>query len=330
MSILCLICSLFLFIFAGKKGFFRIEINILYFNLCIALLISTILFLLYGLDPDVLGVGELLCKIMAAIIHYSWLVVFTWCLAFAIYIAYKVKFGKFNLLSVHQIDLTPNYLTFTGIKRNKKIYPYIIIFAWVFPIVFPVVTLGIRLNVYVDVTKHCFPSITDYVLMGLLGPILAIAVVAILMVIFLTFAFVLVNKKLENDVIRDDIKHIILSTAVLTCILVVPWLALAVFVFIDNSLIEWTYVLLNDTMGIFFFIFVALRVKEVRYLLLCRSPPNTDEDVIRRNAFQNPIYDGNIQTAPDESIYDEVQKSGANLTYGLLNTIIALIISLHN
>ena len=52
--------------------------------------------------------------------------------------------------------------------------------------------------------------------------------------------------------------------------------------------------------------------------------------VIRRNAFQNPIYDGNIQTAPDESIYDEVQKSGANLTYGLLNTIIALIISLHN
>ena len=184
---------------------------------------------------------------------------------------------------------------------------------------FPVVTIGIRLNVYVDITKHCFPSITDYVLMGLLGPILTIAVVTILMVIFLTIAFVLVKKKLENEVIREDIKHIIFSTAILTCILIVPWFALAVFVFIDNSLIEWTYVLLNDTMGIFFFIFIALRVKEVRYLVLCRSPPNTNDDVVRRNAFHNPIYDGNIQTAPGESIYDEVQKSGANLSYGMLN-----------
>ena len=184
---------------------------------------------------------------------------------------------------------------------------------------FPVVTIAILLNVYVDITKHCFPSITDYVLIGLLGPILTIAVITILMVILLTIAFVLVKKKLENDAVRDDIRHIIFSTAILTCILIVPWLALAVFVLIDNTLIEWTYVLLNDTMGIFFFIFVVLRVKEVRYLLLCRSPPNTNGDVIRRNAFQNPIYDENIQTVPEESIYDEIQKPGADLTYGMLN-----------
>ncbi|KAI6654378.1 hypothetical protein LOD99_775 [Oopsacas minuta] len=295
-SVLCLICSLFLFIFAGKKGFFKIEINILYFNLCVALLFSTILFVLYGLKPDVIGISDLLCKIMAAIIHYSCILVFAWAFAFAIYISYKIKFG---------------------IRKNRKIYPYIIIFAWILPIVFPVVTLAIKLDVYVDVTNHCFPSLTDYVLIGLLAPVLFIAAITIVMVVILSIAFVVVRKKIENELIRNEIKHILLSTTLMTCILTIPWFTLVIFIFTESPVIEWTFVLLNDTVGIFFFIFIALRIKEVRLLLLCKSLPNANETVnrdgTRPDTFNNPIYDGNIQNLPDtmDEIYAEVaEKSG--------------------
>ena len=98
-SVLCLVSSLFLFIFSGKKGFFKTEINILYFNLCIALLISNLLFILYGLKPDVIGFGDLLCKIIAAVIHYSWVLVFSWCFGFAIYITLKINFGELKYSS---------------------------------------------------------------------------------------------------------------------------------------------------------------------------------------------------------------------------------------
>ena len=95
-SILCLIASLVLFILSRKKGFFKFEINILYFNLAIALLVSSILFILYGLDPDKLGLNDIFCKLVAGLIHYSCILVFTWCFAFVIYIAYKIFFGEFT------------------------------------------------------------------------------------------------------------------------------------------------------------------------------------------------------------------------------------------
>ncbi|KAI6654369.1 Phosphatidylinositol phosphatase [Oopsacas minuta] len=249
-SVLCMIASLLLFIIAGKKGFFKIEINIFYFNLCIALLICNLLFLLYGLQPTLIGISFLPCKMIAALIHYSWILVFTWCFSFALYMSYKIKYGN---------------------DRKRKIYPFIIIFAWVFPILFPAITLAIKLDVYVDVTKHCFPSLTDYVLIGLLAPVLVIAAITIVMVVILSIAFVVVKKKIENELMRNEIKHILLSTTLMICILTIPWFALVIFVFTESPVIEWTFVLLNDTVGIFFFVFIALRVKEVILLLRITS-----------------------------------------------------------
>ena len=93
-SIVFLILSLLLFIFSSRKGFFKVEINILYFNLALALLIANGIFALYGIRASVFP--DLFCKILAGIIHYSWVTVFTWCLTFGIYIFYKLSCGKFS------------------------------------------------------------------------------------------------------------------------------------------------------------------------------------------------------------------------------------------
>ena len=136
----------------------------------------------------------------------------------------------------------------------------------------------------------------------------------------MSIRFVSVKKRFDDDddAIRVGIKHILLSTAILTCILTVPWIVLMVYFFVDNTLIEWVFVLLNDTMGIFFFIFIALRVREVRDLILCKSTQNiheTRENDVRPNAFHNPIYGGNVQNIMGDGSdgYDDlVHKSGAD------------------
>ena len=324
-SALCLVTSLFLFIFSGEKGFFKTEINILYFNLCIALLISNLLFILYGLKPDVLGIGDFICKILAGAIHYSWILVFAWCFGFAIYIAIKINFGEFlNTTEIHYFcNFINNFLNsfiLLGINSSRKIYPYIILFAWTTPIIFPILTIALKFGKYVDMSKHCFPSKQEYILLSLLVPILALSLFTLVTLVVMCLRFVGIRKRIDDDVIRADIKHIMLSTAVFTSILTIPWITLVVYFLIDNSIVEWVFVLLNDTIGIFFFIFISLRVREVTYLILCKSKQNTTESPqvdARLNAVHNPIYDEDIQTINPDENYLQMIKLGADfLPYG--------------
>ena len=205
---------------------------------------------------------------------------------------------------------------FLGLNKSRRLYPYIILFAWTIPLLFPILTLAIKFEFYVDTSKHCFPSKEEYILLGLLMPILVLSLITLVACVFMCIRFVNVRKRLENDVIRTDIKHIMLSTVILTSLLSIPWITLMVYFFIDNSLVEWVFVLLNDTTGIFFLIFIALRVNEVIDFILCKSTRNvteTPQTDPRLNAFHNPIYEGNIQEIMDPDDYEyQMKKLGAD------------------
>ena len=188
--------------------------------------------------------------------------------------------------------------------------------------------MALKFGEYVDMSKHCFPSKQEYILLGLLGPILALSLLTLVTLVVMCLRFVGIRKRIDDDIIRADIKHMMLSTAVFTSILTIPWITLMVYFFIDNSIVEWVFVLLNDTMGIFFFIFIALRVREVTYLILRKSKQNTTETpqvAARLNAFHNPIYNGDIQTINPNEHDLQMKKLGADfIPYGefcyILNT----------
>ena len=183
---------------------------------------------------------------------------------------------------------------------------------------------------YVDESKHCFPSKQEYTLLSLLVPVIVLSLITIGILVAISIRFKYVRERFDDDAIRVGIKHIILSTAILTCILTVPWIVLMVYFFVDNTLIEWAFVLLNDTMGIYFFIFIALRVREVRCLILCKSTKNVQENVaidIRPRATNNPIFDGNIVTGDGQGGYENLlEESGAIVHHGEFCNLISSIL----
>ena len=93
-SFISLIISLVLFIFAGK-AFFKVETNIIYFNYCISLLIATGVFI-FGIESG--KFDRIVCMIVAFLLHYTWLAVFTWTLCIGILIMFKLVIGKLNIL----------------------------------------------------------------------------------------------------------------------------------------------------------------------------------------------------------------------------------------
>ena len=89
-SFISLIVSLVLFILSGKK-FFKVEANIVYFNYCLSLTLAFGLFL-FGIETG--KFNEIVCKIIAFLLHYLWLSVFVWTLCNGILIIYKLTLGK--------------------------------------------------------------------------------------------------------------------------------------------------------------------------------------------------------------------------------------------
>ena len=89
-SFISLLISLIIFIVAGKP-FFKVETNIVYFNYCLSMLLATGLFML-GIQVGTYNI--VLCKIIAFLLHYSWLAVFTWTLCIGILIMHKIVIGE--------------------------------------------------------------------------------------------------------------------------------------------------------------------------------------------------------------------------------------------
>ena len=89
-SFLALVIALILYIVAGLD-FIKVEMNILYFNYTISLLVAIGSFVV-GIES--VTQVEALCTMVGLLLHYSWLSVFSWSLCNGIFICYKLWFGK--------------------------------------------------------------------------------------------------------------------------------------------------------------------------------------------------------------------------------------------
>ena len=90
-SFLALVISLILFI-VGGKAFFKKDTNIIYFNYCLSMLFATGTF---GFGIQVGAYNIIACKVIAFLLHYSWLAVVTWTLCIGIATLHKLFLSKF-------------------------------------------------------------------------------------------------------------------------------------------------------------------------------------------------------------------------------------------
>ena len=200
------------------------------------------------------------------------------------------------------------------------------------------ITVALKLDEYIDNTEHCFPSIKQIVVVGLVGPVLVLSIVTILLAVVFSFRFISVKKRIESEKQRAHIKHILVSTGVFSCFLIVPWIFLIVYALLGYFevafqwifMIEWVFVLLNDLMGIVFFFVIAIRNRQV-ILLITRKQDDDETEIIqraipRRDVIDNPTYGGVTNFGAENLAFCDSIEKNPGAEYSIYGKLIKFLV----
>ena len=155
-----------------------------------------------------------------------------------------------------------------GILRDRKIYPFLIVFGWVFPIIIPSVTIAIKHDNYVNASEFCFLTYEGGLIWAFIGPIVTILVINMIVLFIATLR--IATTKFGTDKVdqKQALRKGLISALILTPLLGIPWLLLLLNIFIANPIVQWSFIIINGLMGVFFFIAVTLRNAEVKKLFV--------------------------------------------------------------
>ena len=158
-----------------------------------------------------------------------------------------------------------------GILREHKIYPYLIVFGWLFPLIIPTITIAIKHKNYVKPEKHCFITYEDGLIWSFIGPILIILFINLIVLAFASIRTATAKVRTERIDEKQALRKGIVSLLIFTPLLGIPWLLLLLNVFIPDPIVQWSFIIINGLMGVFFFLAITLRNTEVRKL--CAKSP---------------------------------------------------------
>ncbi|KAI6659586.1 Neurotrypsin [Oopsacas minuta] len=276
-SFISLIISLILFCIAGR-AFFRVETNIIYFNYCIAMLLATGIFL-FGIPTRKFNRG--FCMSIAFVLHYTWLAVFTWTLCIGILIMFKFVIS---------------------VMSTRKIYPYLIVFGWVFPIIIPIITISITHSYYVNESKHCFLNNDGGVIWALIAPILIILIINAVFLVIAIVKIIYTKKSSQNNEQTDIMKDALITALVLTPVLGIPWLFLLLNVSIQHIALQYIFIFLNGLIGLVFLLVIVLRNKEVRGILKRGKTSEGITTLRNRDPMVSETEDYKVYHTPESSV----------------------------
>ena len=154
-----------------------------------------------------------------------------------------------------------------GVLSQHKIYLYLIVFGWTFPIVIPIITVAVKYDKYVTTAQHCFLTYEDGIIWAFIAPI--IAIIFVNMVILVISVIRISTTKFGSEKLKEKqvIKTALVSTLILTPLLGIPWIILLLNIFIVDPAVQWGFIITNGLMGIFFFFAITIRNAEVKKLL---------------------------------------------------------------
>ena len=216
--------------------------------------------------------------------------------------------GMVYIRQAHQYalhcTLSPNILNFSttllGVLSTRKIYPYLIVFGWIFPLIIPLVTVivtnTVKNTTYVDPTMHCFITYEGGIIWSFIAPVV---IILILNVFFLVIAIAkIVYTKLNNpnNELKEVLKDTLITALVLTPVLGIPWLCLILNVSIQHVVLEFVFIFLNGLIGVIFLFVVVLRNKEV-YTLLCKRKSIKDSGQPATDRTGKSLSTDNVQVS---------------------------------
>ncbi|XP_071800178.1 latrophilin-like protein LAT-2 [Asterias amurensis] len=228
-SIVCLAISIFAFTFFRNLWSLRVTIHR---NLCINLLIANALFLV-AVDKTQIKV---LCSIVAGLLHYSFLAAFVWMSLEAI---------QFYVMLVHVFSTQSRY------------WPYYLA-GYGVPAIIVGVSAGINPSGY-GTDKYCWLSTEDYFIWSFTGPVAAIIVAnVVLLIVSLHKAYSSRSSISKGVAQNNDIRPWIKGAATLLFLLGITWGV--GFLFINGESLVFAYIfnVLNSLQGLFIFVFYCL------------------------------------------------------------------------
>ena len=160
------------------------------------------------------------------------------------------------LLSTQSLNL--------GIWNKHKIYIYLIVFGWCFPIIIPIITIAIKHGNYVKTDEYCFLTHEDGIIWAFVGPIIFILLINITILIISVVRISTTKSSSERLQKRQVIKNALISSIILTPILGIPWILLLLNILIKHPIIQLSFILTNGPLGVFYFFAVTMRNEEVK------------------------------------------------------------------
>ncbi|KAJ7381531.1 hypothetical protein OS493_001680, partial [Desmophyllum pertusum] len=206
-------------------------------NLVVSLLLAHVLFLA-GIQETS---SKVLCKVIAAFLHYFFLTAFTWMLVEGLHLYLKVV----------QVFRTENV---------KMVYYYV--FGWCFSVIPVIITLAMKPDSYGN-NEVCWLSTEDGTVWAFIGPVIAIIAINCFVLAMVVKTVVTSASAVKNSD-HDHVKAGIKGLFVLMPILGVGWI-LGLFALNEGTIVfVYAFAIINGFQGLLIFLLHCVFNSEVR------------------------------------------------------------------
>ncbi|KAG9262766.1 hypothetical protein AMEX_G24624 [Astyanax mexicanus] len=236
--------SLTLLTFAVCRRHLRMN-NTPRINLCISLLLAHLTFLLTQKFIHYIQPLEMLCAVLAGVLHFLFLSAFVWMLIEAVLLFISVK----NLTKIR--------------SKQKEVLGWkcLIIIGYVIPLVVVGVSVGLFPGGYGS--EQCWIKTERDFVWSFLGPVCAILTINSIIFIAAIFTLRSALARLNRDYSQiKQIKRLVFKILVQSAILGCPWI-LGFFIN-DSQVLEMVFLFLNSQQGTFIFLVYCVLNQEVR------------------------------------------------------------------
>ncbi|XP_072513060.1 adhesion G protein-coupled receptor E3-like [Salminus brasiliensis] len=240
--------SLTLLTFALCRRNLRVN-NTSQINLCISLLLAHLLFLLTQSFLQYIQPDQLLCAVLAGVLHFLFLSAFVWMFIEAVLLFISVK----NLTKIR--------------SKQKEILGWkcLIVIGYIIPLVVVGVSVGLFPDGYGS--PQCWIKTDRNFVWSFLGPVCFILTVNVIIFVFIIFTLRSALARLNSDLSQiKQIKVLVFKILVQSAILGCPWI---LGFFVDGSkVLEMVFLFLNSQQGTFIFLVYCVLNRAVSHCLL--------------------------------------------------------------
>ncbi|KAK7107197.1 hypothetical protein V1264_015154 [Littorina saxatilis] len=234
-SIFCLILTLVIYFILWRHV--RSDRSVLLVHLCVVLVIAYVTFLA--------GVNrvehEIVCTVVAAFLHYLWLVVFF-------------------LMLCEGIDI---FITIVILFPTKSVLAWLLLTAYGVPLIIVGATMGITELEGYGGKDFCWLSLEGGLLWAFVGPALAALMANFVFVVLVIRALLSAKVMIQKDK-REQTKSVVKAICVMTPILGLSWIFGVMSVNDDTVVFQILFVVFNSLQGLMIFILHCLMSKQVR------------------------------------------------------------------